>query len=107
MIVENRPEFTGGKKKFSKYLHKNLKYPKKAKRQGIEGKVFVEFMVNIDGSITDVKVLKGIGSGCDEEAVKVIKNSPKWIAGTKRGKAVKMKVTIPIVFELKKKKKNK
>lgn len=100
LMVEEQPEFTGGNKAFAKYLRKNLKYPKKARRMGIEGKVFVEFVVNKDGSLADIEIIKGIGGGCDEEAVRVLKNSPKWIPGKQRGKSVRVKMSVPIVFRL-------
>ena len=66
---------------------------------GIEGRVYVQFIVERDGSLTDIKVVKGIGAGCDEEAVKVLKNSPKWKPGKQRGKAVRQKMTQPITFK--------
>jgi protein TonB len=67
---------------------------------GIEGKVFVEFIVDKDGSITEVTVMKGIGSGCDEEAIRVIKAAPKWNPGKQRGQPVKVKLIVPITFKL-------
>lgn len=100
LMAEKTPEFPGGTKALSKYLRRNLNYPKEARRMGIEGKVFVEFIVDTDGSIVDVKVVKGIGAGCDEEAVRVLKSSPKWIPGEVRNESVKVKMSIPIVFKL-------
>lgn len=99
-IVENQPVPTGGQTGFNRYIQKNLKYPKQAHRMGVEGKVFVQFVVEKNGSITDVKVIRGIGAGCDEEAIRVIKKSPKWTPGKQRGKAVKVRMVLPITFKL-------
>ena len=83
-----------------KYLADNIKYPKKAKDNNIEGRVFVNFVVEKDGSINEVKVLRGIGGGCDEEAVRVINSMPKWKPGKQEGKPVRVYYTIPIFFKL-------
>lgn len=99
-IVEKMPSYPGGEKALFKYLGDNIKYPAMAKDAGITGKVFVNFVVNETGKITDVKVLRGIGGGCDEEAMRVIKNMPKWNAGKQRGKAVKVSYNLPIKFTL-------
>ncbi len=99
-IVEQQPTPKGGMGAFYKYVGKKMKYPSQAKRMGIEGKVFVKFMVDKDGSISRVQILKGIGAGCDEEAAKVLKNAPKWMPGKQRGRAVRVWMTIPIVFKL-------
>lgn len=85
---------------FYKYMKKNIKYPRQARRMGIEGKVFLSFVVNEDGSISDIQVVKGIGAGCDEEAVRILKGSPKWSPGKQRGIAVKQKLTFPVRFTL-------
>ncbi len=100
-IVEQQAEFKGGMKKFLEYVGKKMKYPNVARRIGVEGKVFVQFVVERDGSITDVLVIRGIGAGCDEEAIKVISESPKWNPGKQRGRAVRVRVIIPITFRLK------
>lgn len=100
MMAEEQPQFEGGRKKFLKYLKKNLKYPPQARRMNIEGKVYVEFVVNKDGSLVDIKVLKGIGGGCDEEALRVLKKSPKWKPGLQRGNPVRVRMSVPIVFRL-------
>jgi protein TonB len=100
IIVENQPEPVGGMGAFMQYLQKNLKYPEQARRMNVEGKVFVQFVIDKDGSPTDITVLKGIGSGCDEEAVRVIKNMPKWQPGKQRGRPVKVRMSLPIVFKL-------
>jgi len=99
-VVETMPTFPGGAAARIKYLQSNLKYPTMARESGIQGKVFVTFVVEKDGSITDVKVLRGIGGGCDEEAVRVIKNMPKWNVGKQRGKPVRVQFNMPIVFKL-------
>jgi len=99
-IVEQQAEFKGGMQKFYEYVGKKMKYPSQARRMGIEGKVFVQFVVERDGSITDVQAIRGIGAGCDEEAMKVIRESPKWNPGKQRGRAVRVRRVIPITFRL-------
>ena len=99
-VVESMPEFPGGEAKMKQYLVKNLKYPQMAKESGIQGKVYVTFVVEKTGHVTDVKVLRGIGGGCDEEAIRVIKNMPNWMAGKQRGKSVRVQFNMPIVFRL-------
>ena len=98
-IVEESASFPGGLSAWAKYLGKELKYPRQAQRMGIEGRVFVQFIVERDGSLTDVKVVKGIGAGCDEEAVRVIKKGPKWKPGKQRGKPVRQKYIQNIMFK--------
>ncbi len=100
VIVENMPEPKEGMQTFYEYIGKNLKYPEEARKAGIEGKVFVQFTVTKDGSLTDIKVLKGIGHGCDEEAIKVLQNAEKWKPGAQRGKVVNVRMSLPIVFKL-------
>jgi protein TonB len=99
-IVEDQPEPIGGMQAFYQYVQKNLKYPAQARRMGIEGKVFVQFVVDKDGSITEVQSVKGIGAGCDEEAVRVLKGAPKWKPGKQRGRSVKVRMILPITFKL-------
>ena len=99
-IVENQPEPVGGMKAFYEYVAKNLKYPQVARRNNIEGREYIEFVVEKDGSLTDVKILKGIGGGCDEEAVRIIQNAPKWIPGKQRARPVRVKMVLPILFQL-------
>lgn len=99
-IVENPASFKGGIGAFYQYVQKNMKYPSQAQRMGLEGKVFVEFVVGKDGKITDVKVLRGIGAGCDEEAIRVLKNSPAWSPGKQRGRPVRQRMVLPITFKL-------
>lgn len=97
-IVEESASFPGGISAFYAYLKKTMKYPRQAQRMGIEGRVFVEFVVERDGTLTDIHVIKGIGAGCDEEAVRVLKNSPKWKPGKQRGRAVRQKMIQNIRF---------
>lgn len=99
-IVEDKPQFPGGDGAMYKYLGKGIDYPSQARRMGIEGRVFVQFVINADGSVTDVKSIKGIGAGCDEEAARVIKSMPKWNPGKQRGVPVKVRMVIPVYFKL-------
>ncbi len=99
-IVEENPGYPGGDEARMEYLRKNIKYPVIAKESGVQGTVYVTFVVEKDGSVTDVKVLRGIGGGCDEEAVRVVKEMPKWTPGKQRGKAVRVQFSIPIKFAL-------
>ncbi len=98
--VEVQPSFMGGNSEMYKFLGKNLKYPSAAQRANIQGKVFLSFIVEKDGSITDIETMKGIGFGCDEEAMRVVKLMPKWIAGKQNGRNVRVKFTIPVFFKL-------
>ena len=99
-IVEEMPSFPGGEGKLMEYVAKNIKYPQIARETGIQGRVFVGFVVEPDGSISNVKLLRGIGGGCDEEAMRVIKSLPKWKPGKQRGKAVRVSYQIPVFFKL-------
>jgi len=101
-IQETMPSFRGGEQKLFEFLGNNLAYPQEAKEAGIEGKVFVEFYIEKDGAVSNAKVLRGIGYGCDEEALRVIGLMPKWSPGMQRGKAVRVRYTLPIVFKLSK-----
>ena len=98
--VEVQPSFMGGNSEMYKFLGKNLKYPTAAQRANIQGKVFLSFIVEKDGSITDIETMKGIGFGCDEEAMRVVKLMPKWTAGKQNGRNVRVKFTIPVFFKL-------
>ena len=98
--LRNNPSYPGGDEARIKFLQENMKYPEEAKELGVQGKVFVTFVVEVDGSITDVKVLRGIGSGCDDEAVRVVKSMPKWIPGKQRGVPVRVQFNLPINFKL-------
>jgi protein TonB len=99
-IVEESAAPKGGMGAFYKYVQEKMKYPPQARRMGIDGKVFVEFVINKDGSISDVKAVKGIGAGCDEEAVRVVQGAAAWTPGKQRGKPVKQRMVLPITFKL-------
>ncbi|AWW29396.1 energy transducer TonB [Echinicola strongylocentroti] len=99
-FAEKMPAPPGGMKGWNNYLSKNLKYPRQAVRQGIEGTVFLAFVVNKDGSIQDVEILRGVGGGCSEEAIRVLKNAPDWKPGLQRGRPVRVKMRLPIKFKL-------
>ena len=99
-IVEQMPSPMGGMEAFYKHLRKHLKYPKQAVRMGIEGKVFVQFIVSEDGTLREVSAVKGIHTDCDAEAVKVIKSFPGWNPGKQRGKPVAVRIMMPITFRL-------
>jgi TonB family protein len=103
-VVENLPSYPGGIEAMTKFLIENIKYPEEARTKGIQGTVFVAYVVEKDGSVTHVKVLRGIGSGCDEEAVRVVSAMPKWIPGTEKGKPVRVEFNLPIKFKLDSKK---
>lgn len=98
--VEITPEFTGGFQALEEFITTNLNYPQEAKEAGIEGRVFVSFIVEKDGSLSSIQLLKGIGHGCDEEAIAVVKKMPKWKPATQRGKPVRMRFQLPFVFKL-------
>jgi protein TonB len=98
--VEQEPTPAGGIGKFYEYLGKNIRYPAVAKENNIQGKVFLTFVVEKDGSITDVKVLRGLGSGCDEEAMRVLRAAPKWKPGIQNGRPVRVQYQVPISFAL-------
>ena len=98
--VEVLPEFDGGMKGWGKYLQKNLKYPPIARENNITGRVIMSFVVEKNGQLTDIKVLRGIGGGCDEEAVRVLKNAPAWTPGKQNGRSVRVAYTMPIFFQL-------
>ena len=99
-IVEQMPQYTGGEEAMMKYVAENIKYPQAAKDKNISGRVFVGFIVEKDGSVSTVKVLRGIGGGCDEEAVRVISSMPKWKPGIKDGKPVRVSYMMPLTFKL-------
>jgi protein TonB len=99
-VVEENPEFKGGMAKLYEYLGKHIQYPEMAKENGIQGKVFVQFVVWKDGTIKDVKVVKGVHKTLDSEATRVVKSMPKWTPGKQRGKAVNARFTLPIKFRI-------
>ncbi|EAY31351.1 TonB [Microscilla marina ATCC 23134] len=100
MIVEERATPKGGMKAFYKYVGSKLKYPSKARKMGIEGRVVIECVVDKDGSLSNFQIKKGIGGGCDEEAIRVLKGAPKWNPAKQRGQAVKYRMYVPIAFKL-------
>ena len=99
-VVEQSPEYPGGEAALGKFLHDNIKYPQMARESGIAGTVYLTFVVSKTGQISDVKLLRGIGGGCDEEAIRVVKTMPSWIAGRQRGKPVPVQFNLPIKFTL-------
>ena len=99
-VVEKNPSFPGGEEKLFEYLGKSISYPQMAKEAGVKGKVYVQFVVEKNGAITDIKIIRGIGSGCDEEAKKAVKNMPKWEPGEQRGKPVRVRFVLPVNFSL-------
>jgi protein TonB len=99
-IVEQMPEFPGGEEKLFEYLGKNIKYPSMARENGITGTVYVTFVVEGNGEISDVKKLRGIGGGCDEEAVRVVRSMPAWKPGKQNSKPVRVQYNLPIKFTL-------
>ncbi|WP_184465066.1 M56 family metallopeptidase [Pedobacter sp. AK013] len=98
--IEKQPEFPGGITKFYKYIGSNIKYPKLAQENNVQGKVFLSFVVEKDGSLTDIQIARGLGSGTDEEAIRVLKESPKWNPGIQNGLAVRVKYNINVNFTL-------
>ena len=100
MVVEEMPEFPGGMAECLKFLGKNIKYPTIAQENGVQGRVIVQFVVNQDGSIVDPVVVRSVDPYLDKEALRVIKTMPKWKPGKQRGKAVRVKYTVPVTFKL-------
>jgi protein TonB len=100
VVVESMPEFPGGESARLKYLSENLDYPVIAREAGIEGIVYVTFVVEKNGEITSVEILRGIGGGCDEEALRVVENMPRWVPGKQRNIPVRVQFNMPIRFIL-------
>jgi len=100
MVVENMPEFPGGDLGLMKYIQKNVKYPAIAKEYNITGKVYVSFIVDRSGSVTNVKIVRGVDKNLDAEAMRIVKSLPRYTPGRQRGKAVRVMFTIPINFTL-------
>ena len=100
-LVEEKPSFNGGDaNEFSKWVNSRLVYPEIAKENGVQGRVTLQFTVNADGSVSNVKVLRGVDSSLDKEAVRVVSSSPKWKPGKQRGRPVRVAYTLPINFQL-------
>lgn len=98
---DKMPEFPDGEQAFNDFLRKNIRYPILAKENNIMGKVFASFIVNTDGSISDIKIVRAIGGGCDEEVIRVLGLMPNWKPGEVSGKAVKVKYMVPVNFIIK------
>lgn len=101
MLVEEKPSFMGGDANaFSKWVNERLVYPEIAKENGVQGRVTLQFTVNTDGTVSNVKVLRGVDPSLDKEAVRVVSMSPKWEPGKQRDRAVKVTYTFPVIFQL-------
>ena len=99
-VVEQMPSFPGGPSALMQYLSSNIKYPVVAEENGVQGRVVCTFVVERDGSITDVRVIRSVDPSLDKEAVRVVKSMPKWIPGKQNGSAVRVKYTVPVTFRL-------
>ena len=99
-VVEQMPSFPGGMGAMMQYLSSNIKYPKEAEKKGIQGRVLLSFIVQTDGSITDVRISKSVDPSLDKEAIRVVKSMPKWIPGRQNGEPVRVKYTFPVTFRL-------
>ena len=99
-VVEEWPSFPGGEEARLRFLSENIRYPQMAREAGIQGTVFLTFVVERDGSVTDVRIVRGIGGGCDEEAIRVVRNMPRWTPGRQRGQPVRVQFNMPIRFVL-------
>lgn len=98
--IEIYPEFEGGMKAWAKFIQRNLRYPDVAQEIGLQGKVFISFVVEKDGSVSNVTLLRGIGGGCDEEALRVIRKSPKWKPGRQNNQSVRVRYQMPLSFAI-------
>ena len=99
-IVEEQPLPVGGYEGYYAFIYSEIKYPVYALRSRVEGRVFIEFVVEKDGSLTDFEVIRGIGAGCDEEAIRVLKLAPKWKPGKQRGRPVRVRMILPVIFKI-------
>lgn len=102
VVVEKSPEFPGGNDSLYAFIGRNIKYPEMAKKNKIEGRVFVTFVIEKDGQVSSAKILRDIGGGCGEEALRVVNSMPKWKPGTQRGNPVRVQFNLPIMFQLQK-----
>ena len=98
LVVEDDPEFPGGLDSLTRFIKAHLRYPQEALEKGIEGRVYVTFTIEEDGSVSNVRLLRDIGGGCGQEAVRVVKLMPKWKPGRQRGKAVRTQFNLPVQF---------
>ena len=96
--VADKPVPPGGMRFFMQYLHQNLRYPPEAREKGTAGTVYLQFIVETDGTLSDLQVVRGIGAGCDEEALRLLNNSPPWTPGMHRGRAVRVRMGLPVKF---------
>lgn len=99
-IVSRMPEFPGGDSAFHKYITDNLKYPEEAKEKGLSVRVFVQFTVNEEGNVENVKIARGIDPALDKEALRVVKSMPKWTPGIQHGRPFKISYTVPVEFKM-------
>ncbi|HEV7346810.1 energy transducer TonB [Telluribacter sp.] len=99
-IVEVQPEFPGGIEALKRYLKQNVKYPEAAAKAKVQGRVFLEFVITTEGKIRDIRVLKGIGHGANEEAVRVVSQMPDWTPGKQSGRPMNVKYHLPVHFQL-------
>ena len=97
-VVEKQPEFPGGRQALENYLMATVRYPSEAKKAGVKGRVFTSFIVEPDGQITHVQLLRGLGYGCDEEAIRLVQNMPCWKPGGQSGRPLRVKYNLPILF---------
>lgn len=100
VVVEQQPEFPGGQAALTSFLQRNLRYPTQASRANVQGKVFISFTINTDGSLTNLQILKGLGFGTDEEALRVMHLMPRWKPGRQSGRTVRVRYNLPITFAL-------
>jgi protein TonB len=103
--IDKEPEFPGGQAAFNKFVADNLKYPAIASENGVEGTVVLNFVVEENGSITNIKILRDIGNGCGTEAMRLVRAMPKWVPGQHNGRPVRVMYTLPVLFKLNKKQK--
>ena len=99
-VVEDLPEFTGGHKELEKFLKENLRFPDEARKTNISRTVYVRFVVEKSGRLNHIEIIRGVGYGCDEEAIRLVKAMPKWKAGKQRGKPVRVQFILPVKFHL-------
>lgn len=97
---KEKPKFPGGETELKKYLSLNLRYPNIAMERQIEGEVLVGFLIDTAGKVSDIKILKGLGNGCDDEAIRVVRNMPQWSPARIKGTAVTVAYRLPVIFEL-------
>jgi periplasmic protein TonB len=100
LVVEEQASFKGGRSAWIKFVNENLRYPEQAKRMGIEGRVYLSFIVDKQGQIHDIKIARGIGAGCDQAALEMLKTSPEWMAGKQRGRDVNSRMQVAVTFKL-------